>query len=115
MTRNDLLQPLQIGKNAEALADWEVVPGYIDGQHAATAVIKGSEVHFGLVPEFRHRITRRRVREFLEPLLERHGFLTTRILLLSQDKRRFVERVGFMPTWNDGKFQYYLLGDLPWR
>ena len=115
MTREEALRPLLADADAIFFQGWDVVPGYINGQHAATAVIKGSEVHFGLVPGFRHRITRGRVRGFLQPLLDRHGFLTTRILLSSQDKRRFVERVGFMPTWNDGKFQYYLLGNLPWR
>ena len=115
MTREELLRPLFADADTSLLLDWEVVPGYVDGQHAATAIVKGSEIHFGLVPEFRRRVTRGRVREFLRPLLERRGFLTTRVLLASRDKQRFVERVGFRPTWSDGAFQYYLLGELPWR
>lgn len=116
MTRETYLKTLfGEGADTSGLDDWEVVPGFIDGEHAATALIKGSEIHFGLVPAFRNRVTRGRTREFLKPLLERNGFLTTRVLLASPDKQQFVERVGFKRTWEDDTFQFYLLGALPWR
>ena len=50
MTRDDFLQPLLNGADASLFDDWEVVPGYIDGEHAATAVLKGTEIHFCIVP-----------------------------------------------------------------
>lgn len=117
MTREELLQPVLDaagGADASAFTGWEVVPGYLDGQHAATAVVKGTEIHFAIVPQFRRKaVLRCRAQEFLRPLLERRGFLTTRVLLESEDNKRFVERVGFKPTWHDETFQYYLLGQLP--
>ena len=100
--------------DASVFDEWEVVPGFIDGQHAATAIVRGTEIHFALVPEFRHSaVLRQRTREFLRPLFERHGFLTTRVLLTGTAQRRFVQRMGFKPTWNDGFFQYYMLSELP--
>lgn len=117
MTRAELLQPLfdGIGEfDASLFNDWEIIPGYIDGEHAATALLKGTEIHFGIAPGFRRRaVLRERTREFLRPMLERRGFLTTRVLLGAHDKKRFVERVGFASTWADETFQYYLLGQLP--
>lgn len=116
-SRRELLQPLlDGGVDYRAFHDWEVVPGFIDGEHAATAIVKGTEVHFGVMSEFRGRaISRRRTQEFLGPLLDRHGYLTTRVQLKSHDNQKFVERIGFKPTWSDGQFQYYLLGRLPFQ
>ncbi len=119
MTREELLQPVLAaagGVSASAFDGWEVVPGYLDGEHAATAVVKGTEIHFAIVPQFRRKaVLRRRTQEFLRPLFERRGFLTTRVPRGSDKNKRFVERVGFKPTWQDETFQYYLLGNLPWR
>lgn len=119
MTREELLRPVLDaagGVSAFAFEGWEVVPGYIDGQHAATAVVKGTEIHLAIVPQFRRKaVLRGRAQEFLRPMFERRGFLTTRVLRGSDENKRFVERVGFRPTWQDGTFQYYLLGELPWR
>lgn len=119
ISREEALEPL-VGPGAtldtvlDAFKDWEVVPGFIDGKHAATAVLKGTEIHFGIVPEFRRKaILRSRTQEFLRPMLERRGFLTTRVLLSAGHHKRFVERIGFKPTWADESFQYYLLGRVP--
>lgn len=117
MTRAELLQPLldTVGEVDAAVFDgWDVVPGYIDGQHAATAIVKGTEIHIALVPQFRtSAVLRQRTQEFLRPMFERLGFLTTRVAVTATKQKRFVERVGFKPTWTDGIFQYYLLGELP--
>lgn len=94
--------------------DWDALPLVIAGQHVATAVVKGTEIHFALVPGKRPPGSARgAVRAFLSPLLDKHGFLTTRVQHHRLDQKRFVERVGFRPTWRDDQFDYYLLGALP--
>lgn len=118
MNRAELLQPLleRAGEvDASIFDDWEVIPGYIRGEHAATVILKGTEVHFGITPAFRKRATlfRRESDKLFKPLLERMGFLTTRIVLTATEQRNFVERVGFKPTWSDAFFQYYMLSELP--
>lgn len=117
MDRAQYLQPLLevVGEADASLFDgWEVVPGFIDGQHAATAVLQGTEIHFALTAPFRHSaILRERTQDFIRPLLERMGFLTTRVQITSRAQRKFVERVGFKPTWSDHFFQYYMLTELP--
>ena len=100
----------------EHLRGWHVVPHFVDGHHAATAVLKGTEIHFAIVPEFRRRlINRSNTREFLRPMFEKHGFLTTRIEQGRTAQQGFVKRIGFEPTWSDGQFQYFILADLPFE
>ena len=118
MTRVELLQPL-LAVTGEADASifdgWEVIPGYIRGEHAATVILNGTEVHLAVTPAFRNRalLFRREVNKLIAPLLERLGFLTTRIALTATAQKQFVERVGFKPTWSDTIFQYYMLSELP--
>lgn len=126
MTRDEILAPvidviqggtgLSARRIAQELVGWEVVPAYFDGQHVGTAILRGTEIHFALRAEFRRRVIRRsNTQEFLAPLLERLGFLTTRLQPDQVVERKFIERVGFKPTWTDGRFQYFLLGRLPFE
>ena len=95
---------------------WELIPGYIDQTHVCTAILKGNEIHFGIKKEFRKKlIQRKRTREYLQPLLERKTFLTTRIVLKDLYKQRFVERLGFRKTWADDIFNYYMMTKLPFE
>lgn len=95
---------------------WQVVPGYIDGEVVCCAILKGTEIHFGVTPAWRHKaIQRHRARAFLKPLIEKHHYLTTRVVNDDSVKRRFIERLGFKPTWTDQRFTYFLLGKLPFE
>ena len=126
MTREELLEPIirsiRQGTSLsrfdilQHLEDWEVVPHYDGEQHACTAVVKGSEIHFAVATGYRGRIIRREnTRAFLAPLLERQGYLTTRVPHGRLTQKKFVQRLGFTPTWKDGDVEYYLLGDLPFE
>lgn len=99
----------------EYLSDWDAVPVDIDGEHVATAIVKGTEIHFALVSDWRPEGTRGRIRDFLAPLMERRGFLTTRVRLDRPHEQRFVQRLGFAPTWNDENFRYFMLSGLPFE
>lgn len=98
----------------ESLRDgWTIHPLTINGIEVAAACVSGSEIHFAVSPEWRGRlITRQRTREFLAPLFEAHGFLTTRSVSGS-GQRRFLERLGFALTWNDGINDHYMMTELP--
>ncbi len=115
MNREDLLRPISSSaEEVRALQSWDAVPGFIDDVHVCTALMKGSEIHFAIVAEHRLRtVLRMRAREFLAPLFDRYGFLTTRVALGRSAEQRFVLRMGFEPTWSDHKFEYYLLAELP--
>ncbi len=100
---------------AELLQRWTFEPLKIDGQTAAIAAIDGTEIHFAIAPEWRLKtITRARTREFLAPLMELRGFLTTRTEP-DAAKDRFLRRLGFCKTWNDGLLDHYILTALPFE
>lgn len=126
MTDEELIEPIVKTIERESglerntiltyLAAWEAVPATYEGRHVATAILKGTEIHFAFVDGWRPpSCQRRRIREFLAPLLDRRGFLTTRILHSKPEQKTFVKRVGFKPTWQDGTFEYYLLSRLPFE
>ena len=126
MTREELLEPIvKAIRQGTALSgpdirkyfeDWEVIPAEIDGCHVATAVVKGTEIHFALVPGWRPTSCQRgAIKAFLKPLIERHGFLTTRVPHERPAQKKFVQRVGFKPTWRDGQVEYFLLGSVPFE
>ena len=96
------------------MSAWEFKPYVQDGQVRAIAALSGFEIHFAIAPEFRHRvIARHRTREFLAPLLEDKGFLTTRTEP-DEGRHKFLTRIGFERTWNDGALDHYMLAALPW-
>lgn len=92
---------------------WTIHPLTINGIEVAAACMSGSEIHFAIAPEWRHRvIARLRAREFLAPLFDVHGFLTTRAEP-NKPHHRFLGRMGFMRTWNDGIHDHYMMTELP--
>ena len=126
MTRDDLLEPIisSVRKGTalsrwailDYFADWDVFPFEKDGQHVWTMVAKGTEVHFALIPGWRPAASMRgSVRNFLQPVFDRHGFLTTRIAHGRVKQKEFVKRIGFTPTWKDGDFEYFMLDSLPFE
>lgn len=99
-----------------AQLDWEVIPYYRDGVDVAGGLIRGTEVHFIIDPLHRGRIfPRRLVDEFLAPLFNRQGYLTTRVKPDDAAAIKFVTRVGFARTWFDGMFDHYMLTALPFQ
>lgn len=126
MTNEKLLQPLVRAIRKETnlsgpdierfFADWEIVPAEIEGEHVATAAIKGTEIHFALVEGWRPQTCYRgAIKAFLKPLIERQGFLTTRVPHYRPAQKRFVQRLGFRPTWRDEQVEYFLLSQVPFE
>lgn len=94
-------------------SEWTIHPLKINSIEVAAACMSGSEIHFAIAPEWRHRvIAKLRTQEFLRPLFEIHGFLTTRAIPNAKHDR-FLTRMGFMRTWNDGIHDHYMMTELP--
>ena len=55
------------------------------------------------------------IREFVKPLIETRGYLTTRVLHEKSFQTAFIERIGFRRTWSDDQFSYFYLGSLPFE
>ena len=94
-----------------ALTSWDVV----DYGGAAAILHDGAEVHLFVAPEWRGKLLRRdNVRKYIQPLLEKHGFLTTRLPTNSHN-RRFVEKLGFKHTRTDGRQDFFMLTETPFE
>lgn len=113
-----IMEELQISRYEvmQIVHDWDVTPGYVDGELVAAIIHMGTEVHFAIAKNARGRtINRRRTREFLKPLFDQKGFLTTRLLHDRDGQRHFIERIGFKKTWSDKDFNYFMLTELPFE
>ena len=100
------------GSTGVPFDDWEAIGHHEQNELVAVAMLRGTEIHFAVAPNWRGRLIQRgRTRAFLAPLIERHGFLTTR----SSDGQahRFLKRLGFVETWAEGPIQHYMLIGLP--
>lgn len=117
MNREQLLRPFceMAGDFAASIFDgWDVIPAYVADKHVATAILKGTEIHLYVLPQYRLRVfLRGRMQQFLDPMMDEFGFLTTRVMHEQKGQQKFVARLGFKPTWADAQFQYYMLGRLP--
>ena len=96
---------------ANILAMWEVIPYEQDGELVGAAMVKGSEFHCFTTPAFKLR--RKPMRAFLEPLFARQGMLTTRVHHNDVANQRFNAAFGFVKTWSDNEFHYYVMAELP--
>lgn len=86
------------------------------GNEVAFVAQKGPEVHFQVREGYRHRaIQRNRLRAFAVERMAPFGYLTTRVPLGDDVNAIFVVRCGFMPTWSDSKYTYYMMNELPFE
>ena len=94
--------------------DWHVVKHFNDnGNCDGIAIQKGTEWHCQLAEGFKLR--RAEMREFLRPMFNKHGYLTTRVPVNDTANQRFNRVFGFTKTWSDGVFNYYILTALPFE
>lgn len=93
----------------EMLEGYEFIPYVENGEHMATLLKKNAEVHFAGFKQYRGKgyITRRRLREFLEPILKREGFLTTK--LADGEPDVFIKKLGFVEMGRFGDKRVFML------
>lgn len=99
---------------AQEMVEWQFIGYHMDGKAVAIAALKGTEIHFAVDPKMRLRtLLRDRIVEFLTPIFEARGFLTTRVMKTSKDAARFIKRLGFEKTNESGSFDHYMLSRVP--
>ena len=106
---------LSYAEAMEALSDWEHIP-IIDERngHMATVLKRNREIHLAIYRRFRHRnaVSLRRIREHLQPLLDRNVFLVTKVG--KEESSRFIEHLGFqeLGATMDGNIRTYILNEI---
>lgn len=99
----------------EALNNWEHIP-IIDERngHMATVLKRNREVHLAIYRRFRHRnaVNLRRIREHLQPMLDKNVFLVTKVG--KEESSRFIEHLGFqeLGATMDGNIRTYILNEI---
>lgn len=91
---------------------WSVVPVMSgDGQMIGGQMRKGTEVHTVLAPEFRGKgmVNKENLKLLFEPMLEQFGFVTSKALKDDRASQVFMRRIGFVKTWEDEHFCYFML------
>lgn len=97
-----------------AMMDWNIVPVVMDGVKIGLMVTRDSEIHFKLDPKLILKHTRRVIRNYIEPMLRRVGYLTTTARQGSADVP-FLERFGFYQTRTDDDIVHFRLDKLKIR
>lgn len=105
---------LYISKDAylETLAEWTIKPVHIDGELAWITVQKGPEFHFQSVGESR-AMPLRMIREFLQTIIDQHGYAQTKTPIEDLRQQRFNERFGFQRIGQDQFDIIYRIESLP--
>lgn len=94
------------------LAEWTIKPVYLDGELAWITVQKGPEFHFQSVGPTR-RMPLRMIREFLQGILDEHGYVLTKTPVDDERQQRFNRRFGFVEIDRDALDVHFRLDRLP--
>lgn len=92
-----------------ALSQWIVEPIMHNGVKIGETMMQNNEIHFALGKDYRLVIGRKKlIDEVINALLEKHGFLVTK--LHKNDKlKRLIELFGFKKTHEDEQYEYFWL------
>lgn len=82
------------------LEGWDIQPVYIAGDLAFITKVKGPEFHFHSL-DTRHAITRTMIRDFLRPIIAKHGYAETKTPHEDERQHRFNRIFGFEAVGRD--------------
>jgi hypothetical protein len=102
-----------LGVDPDALDGWAVHTAQRDGQDVGFVVQKGPELHMLSLSE-RKAMSRRNIVEFINPVLDEFGYVTTRVPT-SETNHRLRVCLGFEQTWQDHQFTYWALTKIPFE
>jgi hypothetical protein len=89
------------------LVGWDIEAVLIDGRLAFAVLVKGPEFHFASF-DSGTAISRAMIRQRLDPIIERHGFVVTRTPKEGADRQhRFNKAFGFRAIGEDEFFITY--------
>ena len=98
---------------ANALDGWVCSIATRAGKDVALIIVRGCEIHFCSLTDS-PAVSRKNVRDAMEPLLIEYGYCTTRVPLEITD-HRLREKLGFRFSWADDYFNYFSATELPFE
>jgi len=101
-----------VGADVQCLDGWQIRPAQRAGKDVAFVITRGPEIHMLSLVEG-NAISRRNLREYLRPIIEKFGYATTRVPL-AEVNHRLRHALGFTYTWSDDHFSYWALTQVPY-
>lgn len=96
----------------KSLAEWVIKPVHVDGELAWVTIQKGPEFHFQSMGKTRG-MPLRVIRDFLQGVIDEHGFALTKTPIEDARQQRFNERFGFQRVGQDQYDIIYRIEKLP--
>lgn len=90
-----------------SIEGWEITPHMQSGEVVGAVMVKGTELHFTNFGKL--RVRREDIRHYLEPIIEKHGSVTTRTPHHMERQHRFNQMLGFVETGGDEFDIFYKL------
>lgn len=100
-------------RDARRMLDgYEAIPYVEDGEHKATLIKKNAEVHFAFFKKYRGKgvVTRTRLKAFFKPILDKEGFLTTKLAEGEPDS--FIKRLGFSEIGKTASHRIFIINSI---
>lgn len=102
-----------LGATPAALDGWTVHTAQRAGVDVAFVITSGPEIHMLSIVGPR-AMSRQNILQHLAPILEEHGYATTRVPIEETDHRLRLA-LGFSQTWADENYTYWALTALPYQ
>lgn len=77
---------------------------------AGVVMIRDHEIHYARLPTHNGRsLTKRLIKQELEPILNEYGFVTTKVTANNREGNSFVKRLGFRKVDKQENINHYIL------
>jgi hypothetical protein len=97
----------------QGLAGWTIEPVERDGELLGAFVTRGPELHFSTFK--RVPFSLQLIRNHVDPILKKYGYIETRTPKTEIRQQRFNERLGFVREGEDEFFVHYKMSKPRWH
>jgi hypothetical protein len=96
------------------LGEWELMPIIIKDVIVGVVAERDGEVHMAIEPEYRKKSTywRTGLKLLIKPIIDKYGYVTTRVESDDHVARKFVHRLGFKDYSSLGNVTTYAMSQI---
>jgi hypothetical protein len=105
---------IELEQFAINLGEWELIPLIVNDVIVGTLAEKDGEIHMAIEPQFRKKSTywRTGLKLLIEPLINKYGYVITRVKKDDLETRKFVRRLGFTYYDSLGEIAIYAMSEI---
>lgn len=99
------------------LGEWELIPIIVNDVIIGAVAEKDGEIHMAIEPQFQKKSIywRTGLKLIINPLIDKYGYVTTRIESDDNVARKFVHRLGFRNYSSLGNITTYAMSEIKHR